>query len=371
MSIDNETSEDTSLNTEATSTEDTSIATSDEAVSDGALAEGEASASSTAPIEGANPANKVTQAGQKPADPTAGALPNPKSKPNPTQIQQPQQGQQPVDFRKQLLDEKARWGHERAQMRQQLEAFQQQAQQWESERKRQEAEANRLKLKSWNPQHPESSRTRERLARVDAFMAAMSAATPEQQADPAYRTALARKMSVTAEDAKLHDEWTQNRDHTVAEFSADPEGYITGVARQIAAPMIQQALQQFQTHMQAVQEVQRDLGDMAAIKPYAPMLAQALQNGVPYEYALKMVAQQRELEQLKAGAGSAQRMQQSADERVRLQKQGASMTRDPRGAGMPDLYELAKKEADKDGISYDSPKFMKILSRLEASLKNT
>ena len=103
------------------------------------------------------------------------------------------------------------------------------------------------------------------------------------------------------------------------------------------------------------------------MKQHAAELEQALADGVPFEYATHMLKIYGELEKLRQKYGENEKAASMGREQTRLAQGKAAITRDPAPAARVDVYALAKKEAQKQGFSTDSPQFRRLLEKLEAA----
>ena len=121
-------------------------------------------------------------------------------------------------------------------------------------------EAEAAKLKPYMSGHPEHQASIGRMAKADAFDAALRSATAEQQSDPAYRSKLAREMKVTNADITLRDDWNAHREDHQSRMASDPDYFRKEVDKhsEAAAERVWERKSQEQ---RIRQDVTRDLAD--------------------------------------------------------------------------------------------------------------
>jgi len=272
----------------------------------------------------------------------------------------------PIDPLKELNDFKAQAGRERAEMQRQLQAFQQQQQQWQSEKQKQQHEAERLKLKRWDPKHPEHNKFHATMAKKQALnqqLQALRKIVSPEQFDQAAQDLVGASLSQD-EQSELQEHQQMNQ-----EFLLNPIVSAREVAREEAKNLIREAFSGFQQHNAATQDVQRDLG---SIPPTAlPFMREALESGASYDVALKMANMAARLNELEGRSSQVQQTASIASEQARLSKSRASITRDPKPAPMSqnDIYRKAVGIAKSQGVNTAEPKFARILAEVEQQSK--
>jgi signal transduction histidine kinase len=150
----------------------------------------------------------------------------------------------------------------------------------------------------------------------------------------------------------------------------DPQGTLMPMVDKL----VEQRMSQFIERQQAQAAVAKDFADpqlAPLIEKYRDDYAKALGDGVPYEYSTHMLkmhahnqAMAAEVAKLKSELAQAGVKVESADERQRLARGEAAITRDPRPP-VRDSYELAKAEGKKRGISPDSAQFASLLAKYQ------
>ncbi len=314
-----------------------------------------------APAASGNPAEIAAQRKQAASNGPAGAPKTPTTTPNTT-------GAPPahIDPLKSLNDAKADFGRQKAEFDRRLAAQDAQLKTFQSEHQKREQEAAKANLKQWNRNHPNQPQAMRKIQNVAAYMRAMEAATPEQQADPKYMAGLAQRMQVTKEDGQLYDQYQADREEITAQFQADPDGFIQQRAEQVAGRLIQDAFAQFQQHATARADVEKDIGLLAKHRELSTKL---LNDKVPYDHVIRTLKLEDELATLRAGSAQAKTATTVAGEQQRLAKSRASVTRDPVAAPQSAIYEMASKEATRLGIEPGTTKFNKLLVKFEQASK--
>jgi hypothetical protein len=325
--------------------------------------------------DGAEPEQQPSEAGQRKLPttrrPEATTTPQlPTNKPNTA-------GKSPaVDPRA----EAGRWGEEKQRLTSQMTEMQKQLAAFQEGEQRRKAEADKLALKPWHPQHPDSAAAKDRIGRVKAYMNALNAIPPEAQTD-AVKAKLARELRVSNEDAKLHDDFEAHRESVVNQLSSDPEGFLDQRVQQVVPRLIQDAFNQFFAHQRAEQDVSKMMADPAKIAPHADLIRERLQSGSSLKDVMEIVELKNRLAALEGNAGAVAgkteevtRREKAAAERERLAKGAAGITRDPKTTGKPDFYAQALKESrEHAGDRSWQPggsRFNKHLARLEEAHHN-
>lgn len=183
-------------------------------------------------------------------------------------------------------------------------------------------------LKPFQRQHPEYSKTMDRVSKVKGYMAALNAAPPEMRDDPGYRGRLAQQMRVTAEDAKLHDEFDEHRENAVQQLATDPESFIDTRVEQIVQARLVQFEQAIQNrgHVQHVLDTNQEL-----ITKHRDDIMRAMENPNRHEVALEMARLKEEVETLRSKVVQDSRHVETAKAQRQIAQGRASETgrRDP------------------------------------------
>ncbi len=277
-------------------------------------------------------------------------------------------------------NETAQWGRERAKFQQEQQQLAERVKQFEQGDQQRKAEAERLALKPWHAQHPDSAKTMAKVGKVKAYFSALNAIPAEQQT-PELKGNLARSMGVTPEDAKVHDEFEQHREETINRMAADPEGFMDQRMSSLVPRMIQDAFNQYFAYQRAESDVKQRMADPAKIAPHAEFIKERLSGGSPFKDVMEIVDLKNRIAELE-GKGSAAagkdakvtQREKAATERERLSKGAAAITRDPRTGGKPDFYSMALKESNAHpgdkGWQPGGNKFNRHLAGLEESHRN-
>lgn len=235
--------------------------------------------------------------------------------------------------------------------------------------RKQQEEARQAKLPRWSPKHPEHagySSLKTRWQQANATYQRLAAA----EQDPAKRQALQQHIlsDFSPEEvqemrtAALHRQQFQER------MAEDPEGTLAELVESRVQQILGQREQQFQAHQQAEQSVGQwfnDPANKAVVESQGQWMEQALQSGVKWA----LVQREAEIRHLRAQLGNGTAKVMAAEERTRLAKASASITRDPITAPISDPYEQAKRLAKERGIEVGGPGFMEVIEEVQTSLK--
>lgn len=232
----------------------------------------------------------------------------------------------------------------------------------------QEQRTQAASLKPWSKLHPEHSKFNGVLDRAKTVERQLQgidpSLPPEQQA--AVKNAILSALS--PEERAQITEYRDSVQNFQRELITDPQGTLMPMVDKL----VEQRMTQFMERQQAQASVAKDFADPTLaplIEKYGDDYAKALNDGVPYEYSnhmLKMHAsnqqQSAEIAKLRAELAQAGVKVESADERQRLAKGEAAITRDQRQP-VRDPYEIAKSEAKKRGFSTSSTQFASLLAK--------
>ena len=244
-------------------------------------------------------------------------------------------------------------------------------------------EAEAAKLKPYMSGHPEHQASMSKVMKADAFDAALSIASAEQQNDPAYRAQLARKLGVTNTDLQLRDEWKAHKEDVSARIAADPEGYMRKEAEKVAQATFNQMWERRAQEDQIRQGVSRDLAD-PEVRSFAKANPADFQRvleatGHNTEWAAHHIklftaynAQQARIEELESRMGDSDAKAGMATEQQRLLKARTTVAREPVARTVGDPLKAAKAWAVENGVtpSMSHPRFRAKLSELHAAKSN-
>lgn len=320
---------------------------------------------SAAPADAA-PSTSDTAQGDQPADtsaapgtPTgdAGSLTPPIASTNTPPAKPPE------DWQKRYSDLMSHTDRQTGQWKQRMEAQGRemaQLQQWKQE---QESRAKAASLKRYNKDHPEHAKFQSTLQRRDMAQKQLASLQSRNDLSPEQKTAMAEiiRGPLTDDDLREVQEYEEYQRNFQREMASDPRAALAPIIRDEARALFQEELRA----MRASADVAHDFADpklKPLVEEHGQELAKAIQDGVPYEYAKHMMTMFAELQQLRGQSKVLTGKAALADERTRLAKGEASITRDPR-APAPDPYKLALAEATKKGISPASPAFAAILAK--------
>ncbi len=255
-----------------------------------------------------------------------------------------------------------------------MQRVQQETAELRSFRQQQVELAAQKNLRVWQKQHPENQKfagLRERAKTIDAQMRALPTAYPDGSPIPPEHQAQMRQAIAGAINPQELEQLKQYREETAQfqqAFFEDPRATIAPHIREV----LREEMQQMQRVQQAEQRVHQDFNSpelKEMIAAHAPEIKEALEKGLPYEYAIHMTQMWDELQRLRAKAPEVQRREAMATEQQRLAQGRAGFTRDPAPAKNVDVYALAKAEAAKTGIIPGSAQFNQLYDRLEKANK--
>lgn len=234
-------------------------------------------------------------------------------------------------------------------------------------RQSQEKAAQQAQLKPWSKQHPENAKFNGLIERSKAIHKQLQAADrlpPEQR----QGTIEAIMAGVSPEEQGELAKYREEREAFQGKFFSDPE--------ETMAPLIergvQQAMQKVMQDMQGRQQVDRDFSQ-PHLKPilenpqYASYLNERLARGVPYADAMEMLKLRAATDLMHKRLNGSERQTMHAQEQSRLVRGRAANTISADPAAAPsDPYQLARKEAAKQGIMPGTAAFNKLIDRFTA-----
>lgn len=291
----------------------------------------------------------------------------PNAQPAPTATQQDWSKEGPV-LQKRYEDLRAEQNRRLEQWRRTYEQQSGQLTELQKFKQEQEQRAQAAQLKPWSKLHPEHSKFNNVLDRAKTIERQLQnidpSLPPEQQA--AIKQAIV--SALTPEERAQITEYRDSVQNFQRDLVTDPQGTLMPMVDKL----VEQKFADFLERQKAQEAVNRDFQDpklAPLIEQYGDDFKKALTDGVPYEYSthmLKMHATTQSLAQenakLKAELAQAGVKVESADERQRLAKGEAAITRDPRPP-VRDPYDLAKAEAKKRNIPFDSSAFASLLAK--------
>lgn len=217
-----------------------------------------------------------------------------------------------------------------------------------------EEQAQRLNLKPWHPQHPESARTSSRIDRVSTFKATRDAIASNPTLDRETKQNLiseaAQRARVTDEDVQL---WEQHQDavrDAQERFGRDPEGFVQAIAMPLAQQIAQQMVQQYDQYRTVSMQTEQWFGsNKDALDKYGREVLWAMDDKTPRRDVGLTIAQLKsENDKLRAQLGSTKETVESAAAQQAALKKGATVTRDARTSA-PAVDPL--KEAEQEGLT--------------------
>lgn len=235
-------------------------------------------------------------------------------------------------------------------------------------RQQQLQQAETAKLRQWSKQHPEHGKFQNLLTKAATVRQQLRQIDPK--APPETQDAMRANIlsALAPEEQQTLQDYQQESETFQRDFFTDPRGTIQPMMREA----IQEAFDQFRMHQQASALVDRDFREMETVlKQHGPELRQLLERNVPYDVATENIRMKAQLGALQNRVGESEQAVNAAKEQQRLAKGNASITRDPAPNSKPDIYAMAKKEAATKGIRTDDPRFMAIVSRIEANTLKT
>lgn len=229
----------------------------------------------------------------------------------------------------------------------------------------QEARAKAANLKRYNADHPEHSKFQSILDRRDMAQQQLAALNQRPDLTAEQKNAMMEVLRSPLTDDELREvkEFDEYGKSFNRKLQTNPRDALAPIIRDEFRAMFQAE----QQRMQAEVSVKQDFADPALqplIQEHGEDFARALTEMPkdPYGYAMQMMKNYAENKQLKAELAKLTGKVSQADERTRLVKGEASITRDPR-APERDPYALAKAEATTKGIPLSSPAFAAILAK--------
>lgn len=309
-------------------------------------------ATSTPAAEGANAETAPVDATDTQAN-ASESLTSPKS----DTTSQAAQAQPQIPWEKRYSDLR----REEQRLRQQLKQFQQTYQGVDPNTVRtfqeREALAQREKLQPWNKQSPKHATFLKTLDKVQLYQAALNKAAPEKRQD------VADQWAGLISEQEFNDvrAWQEHQRQEQLAMMADPRAYYAQQVRDI----IREEMQQHQTASKAEQEVGgwfNDPANQPIVQQYGPQMQEMLESGAPWKFVQQHIALLAQMDGMQGRVGEAEKVKTAAEERNRLLKSQASVSRDPNTARKIDPMQVAKER----GIQPGSPDYWDLLTELKS-----
>ncbi len=339
----------------------------------------EASATQTPGTENTQPVSSSESApaqADNGIDSPQGSLTQPKpesaTKPNaPTQQTiplgqpgQPQKNAEPVDWQRRFGDLKSQTQRLLNQAKMDREQIMRETADLRAYRQQQEELAKQQNLRPWSKQHPDNIKFQGVLTRAKAVNAQLRSIDPSQPPEVQAAAKAAIMSALSPDEQKQLQDYQDTVQQNQLSLLEDPRGFIAPIIQ----PLVAEAIQQERMRMQADEQVGKDFED-PELKPlideHRPEIAKALQDGVPYQYAVHMLKMFGQLEKLQNQVNGMSQQAAMGQEQVRLAQGKSSITRDPAPNKSADVYTLAKKEAERRGFTTADPRFLALLSETE------
>jgi hypothetical protein len=251
-----------------------------------------------------------------------------------------------------------------AQMRTQMQERETQIGELRKFREEQMKAAEAQNLKRWMPRHPEHKKFGTLLSKAKTIDAQIRALPQDMDPDTHARAIEAITQAISPEERQELGAYRESVQEFQQNFFSDPVGSLMP----LIGPQIKEMMESREAEVRAEYEVQQELGDPALaplVQRYAPEMKQALDNGVPYSYAVHMTKMFGELEAARAELARMRGPVAQARAQTQATRQRLTDTPSPRQPEV-DVYTRAKAEAAKRGFTTDSPQFFKLLTTLQA-----
>ena len=243
--------------------------------------------------------------------------------------------------------------------------------------KEQEAKSKAEKLPAWNNQNPGHGKF---LATIDKWKtykdAVSNAQKPRQGEDPAAAlTNAANRVAVIKEaygatfsqsEADQITAWEGHQQDFNQRLAMDPEGTFRDLAMNAAKDVYNQERMVAQADHE-VGSWMNDPKNADTIKQLGPNMKQALDNGVPWEYAKVLAQQKMEIDRLQSRAGEADRTSTQAKAQQSLLRKNATVTRDGAIRPVKDIAAEAMRIGKEKGWSAADPRYIGLIHQLQQS----
>jgi hypothetical protein len=326
-------------------------------------------ASSTDPGSATEPADgSLSQPDTSPQQPNP-QQPDPRAALNTTGGQPRQQPQQPVDWQARYREVQSYNDRRFTKMKQDMDQRERELTELRQFRQQSEQQAQQANIRPWSPRHPLHGKFQQVLSKAQMVNQALRQIDPNlpPEAQDAAKRAIVAQM--TPEEQGVMQQYQQESQQFQRDFFADPQGAIAPLVE----PLIAQAIQQYVSGKQAERDVESHFTD-PRMKPvldqYGDEIAQRLESGSKYDDAMELAWQKAENARMAAELDGLRKRAGMGAAQQQLVRQQNAVTSDPRVSDKPDVYRMAVKEAAKQGIPTDHPRFMKILDQINARLQS-
>lgn len=253
------------------------------------------------------------------------------------------------------------------QFRTQLQQQAQELEQLRQFRLQQQQQAEQARIPKWSRVHPEYQKfaaVKEKARAVNEQLRNIPPELPPEAREAAQQAIMA---IMSPEDRQLYHEYRQDAARRAEQFHEDPESVMLPVIQHAFNQMFEDRARQWQADQRVAQEFQ-DPELAPVIQQHGPEMRKALQDGVPYDYAVHMARMFARLEQTTRELSALRGQEAQVSERDRLQRGRATTERTPTPPRrVRDPYAAAKAEALERGIPTDSPQFFDLLIKHEQS----
>jgi hypothetical protein len=221
--------------------------------------------------------------------------------------------------------------------------------------------AKATNLPRWSPQHPDR-------AKFDGLKERFSFAKKLiDRAKPEGREALKAELTSAfpPDELKALEEWHAHREDYTQRLAADPEGTMADMVDQRVSQALEARDAQHQQTERATGTVNQwfdDPNNRGVVQSQREWMQEALAENIPWA----VVRREAEIRHLRSQLKSGQSSVRSAEEKERLLRSSATVTRDAGSRPVGDLYDRAKKIARDRGLPPGDPRFMDILDQLNA-----
>jgi hypothetical protein len=160
----------------------------------------------------------------------------------------------------------------------------------------------------------------------------------------------ASSQDFSPQDQQVMREHAQHRQRFTERLAEDPEGTLAEMVESRVQNMLQQRDQRAQQQHSAEQNVGtwfQDQANSPVVETQREFMVQSLESGGSHGRIVRLEAENRHL---RAQVGTSTARVLSAEERSRLAKGNAAITRDPVTAPISDPFELAMRMAKEKGI---------------------
>lgn len=246
-------------------------------------------------------------------------------------------------------------------------------------REEQTKAAEQAKLQPYEARHPAYQQNMARIAKVESFEAAFSSLPPEQQTAQ-IRNGMAHRMGVNNDDLQMSTNWKAHKEQVTQQMAADPDGFVSQRAEQIAQQTVERVLNQRMQEQQIRTQVHQHLSDpivknfaqehpedFRAALQHFDNNTEAVANQVHMLHNLRKAEAERDALAKQLEEANAQRGM--VTEQQRLLKGKVTLTREPAGSqpvGDPLLAARAWAKANNIPATITNAKFFAKLRELQA-----